>query len=202
MALFTEAQLRAYADLSIASSRHYTADAILKEEASALAKSLNFDVFLSHSLKDAKVILGIKKVLERKRLRVYVDWIEDPQLDRSKVSAETAAKLRERLKQSKSLIYAHSDNSPDSKWMPWELGFFDGHNGNILIFPIAQREGETFKGQEFIGLYPYIDQSGAEAIWVNKGNAPASALGKIDTPGRAFRPLNEWMQSRAGVSLR
>ncbi|TGS08549.1 outer membrane beta-barrel protein, partial [Mesorhizobium sp. M1C.F.Ca.ET.187.01.1.1] len=37
----------------------------------------------------------------------------------------TAELLRTRMRQSKTLIYVHSNNSPGSRWMPWELGFFD-----------------------------------------------------------------------------
>lgn len=34
-----------------------------------------FDVFLSHSLHDAPLILGLKRVLEADGLSIYVDWI-------------------------------------------------------------------------------------------------------------------------------
>ncbi len=66
-------------------------------ETAAFNANDSFDVFLSHSSKDAEVILGIKLLLEGQGLSVYVDWIVDTQLDRTKVNAETAETLRDRM---------------------------------------------------------------------------------------------------------
>ena len=82
--------------------------------------SSTFDVFLSHSYDDAEVILGVKKIMESIGLKVYVDWIDDAGLDRGNVTRKTAAILRMRMRNSSSLVYAHSESSGDSKWMPWE----------------------------------------------------------------------------------
>lgn len=199
MGLFMEVDLR-----KIARSRTNTlqksAGAILKEEASNVSPTRTFDVFLSHSIKDSEVSLGVKVVLEQQGLSVYVDWIEDPQLDREDVTPQTADRLRTRMKQSKSLIYAHSNNSPASKWMPWELGYFDGMEGPVAIFPIAQTVDETFKGQEFLGLYPYIDNIGISTLYVNRGRAPQSTLGQVEI-GKSFRGFKDWMRGRVGIPL-
>lgn len=91
-------------------------------------------------------------------MRVYVDWIDDPQLGRDSVTPETADLLRVRMRYSTSLVFATSEESPKSKWMPWELGFFDGIGPkNIAILPIVKTEGEPFSGQEYLGLYPLIE---------------------------------------------
>ena len=58
--------------------------------------------------------------------RVYCDRYDDPELDRSKVSAATAEVLRDRMRVSNAMIYVVTANAHASKWMPWELGFFDG----------------------------------------------------------------------------
>lgn len=111
--------------------------------------------------KDADVIYGVKRLLENRRLTVYVDWIDDPQLDRSRVTRATAALLRNRMRQSKSFIFATSKSSPDSKWMPWELGYFDGFRpGHIAVLPLVQTQGESFIGQEYLGLYPSVEDIG------------------------------------------
>lgn len=47
-------------------------------------------------------------------------------MSRNQVSKETANTLRNRMRQFKSLLYAVSNNSLNSKLMPWELGYFDG----------------------------------------------------------------------------
>lgn len=118
-----------------------------------------FDIFLSHSSGDAQIIAGIHALLERDGSRVYVDWMYDPQLDRSRVTASTARVLRDRMKASASLIYVSSSSSPESKWMPWELGYFDGLRPNkVAILPVVRSSDNEFKGIEFVGLYPKIER--------------------------------------------
>ncbi|WP_169775037.1 hypothetical protein [Pseudomonas sp. CES] len=70
---------------------------------------------------------------------------------------ETAAILRERMKSSRSMMYIATGNSSGSKWMPWELGFFDGHKpGRVAILPLQDSESQSFEGQEYLGLYPVV----------------------------------------------
>lgn len=118
-----------------------------------------FDIFLSHSSEDAVIIAGIKAILELDGSRVYVDWIDDPQLDRSRVSAATADVLRKRMRSSASLVYVSSKTSPASRWMPWELGYFDGMRpGKVGILPIVEASDSEFTGIEFVGLYPTVER--------------------------------------------
>jgi len=126
-----------------------------------------FDVFLSHSHLDSEVVLGICRILRsRFRLSVYVD-LDDRELGSGgTITPETAGVLRSRMAYSASLIYASSTNSPTSKWMPWELGYFDGLKSTVAILPIDATPKEQFKGQEYLGLYPYVGKS-SSALWVN-----------------------------------
>lgn len=118
----------------------------------------NFDVFLSHSYEDAEVIAGIKGLIEDQGQSVYIDWIEDPEADRSRVTPATAEMLRRRMKHCRFLLYASSNAATKSKWMPWELGYFDGMNpDHVGIVPIVASEGSSFYGQEYLGLYPYFE---------------------------------------------
>lgn len=155
MALLTEEQVRD-AGIRMASRLGKTSATLLRESRDTRLNA--FDVFLSHSKADSDLILGVKAVLEGAGLTVYVDWINDPLLDRSHVTPATANTLRIRMRQSRSLIYAHSSNASLSKWMPWELGYFDGHNGNVAILPIVRTANQvSYKGEEYLGLYPYVD---------------------------------------------
>jgi len=119
-----------------------------------------FDVFVSHSVRDARVVLGIRQMLESQGLKVYVDWIDDKQMDRSSVSPATADRLRRRMTESRSLIYATSRAASKSRWMPWELGYFDGRKGpdQVAILPIESDSTVGFVGQEYIGLYKVIEK--------------------------------------------
>lgn len=121
-------------------------------------KIREYDIFLSHSSLDKKLVLTLVDLFNEAGYSVYVDWIEDTQLDRSNVNKDTAQTLRGRMNHSKGLAYVATSNSTNSKWCPWELGYFDGKkNSRCCILPIM--ESNTFQGQEYLGLYPYIRYS-------------------------------------------
>jgi hypothetical protein len=138
--------------------------------------STTYDIFLSHSFLNATQVYILKKEIENFGFSVYVDWIEDKQLSRNNVNKNTARILRERMKQCNCLLYAYTFESVTSKWMPWELGFFDGIKERVAILPIEEREtgSNTFKGQEYLGIYPYItkqkDKQEINSLWVNEGS--------------------------------
>lgn len=134
-------------------------DVALKELRTVVASATTtvFDIFLSHSFRDAGTVAGIKAFLEQQGLRVYVDWIEDAELERASVNRHTAQRLRERMRNSKSLLFATSESSPDSRWRPWELGFFDGHKPeHVAILPLVTNSNDGFVGQEYLSLYPEV----------------------------------------------
>ncbi len=146
---------------------------ILTEQASALRKSAAYDIFLSHSFSDAELILGVKRILEKEGFTVYVDWLEDPHLDRNNVTKETAEYIRARMKACGSLVYATSENARASKWMPWELGFFDGYKpGKVAILPLMNSENDSFKGQEYLSLYPVL----GKGLPINFISAPRQGI--------------------------
>lgn len=157
MAYFTKQEARNYARKVTASFESYSS------KLESLVESQNyrqqFDVFLSHSIKDEELVLGVVAFLEQMGKRVYVDWIVDRQLSRNSVTPETAEALRKRMNQSSHLIYLATDNSSSSKWMPWELGYFDGlKSEKVAIFPLLDSPYSSFKGQEYLGLYPALDK--------------------------------------------
>jgi hypothetical protein len=132
-----------------------------------------YDVFLSHSYLDRETVFKLNYLLEeRLGLDVFVDWIENPDLDRSQVTPETAAQLRGVMDRCKTLVYAISANSAGSKWMPWELGYSDARHGRVAVLPISDYQSTTaaYMNQEFLGLYPYIDiddsVNGNRYLWI------------------------------------
>lgn len=135
------------------------ASQILTEDASSFVPGKQYDIFLSHSYDDGDLILGVRRLIEALGLSVYVDWIEDPSLDRGKVTSRTAAILRVRMSACSSLIYAHSSSSAKSVWMPWELGFFDGFKpSHVWILPLVVNSDSEFENQEYLGLYPTVEK--------------------------------------------
>ncbi|MDB5390815.1 MAG: toll/interleukin receptor protein [Planctomycetaceae bacterium] len=163
--------------------RTKTASEILQEDTVKYPLTFQFDIFLSHSYSDVQIsrdrLLGLKAILEDLNYTVYVDWLIDTTLDRERVTDSTAMVLRTRMSHSRSLLFATSANSQNSKWMPWELGFKDGQSavggslGTVAILPLATYSGSHgFEGQEYLGVYPYIDKSnnkgGIPKLWVHE----------------------------------
>lgn len=172
MAQYTESYLREKAR-RINRVLNESTDFSLKEFAK-FDSTKQYDIFLSHSIKDKEVIQGLAQELKDAGFTVYLDWVVDPLLDRSNVTKATAALLQTRMKSSSSLIFAYSNNSPSSKWMPWELGYFDGIKNRVAVVQIIPTvdEGKKFPGQEYLELYPYLDRTSldlnkSQTIWVN-----------------------------------
>lgn len=137
----------------------------------------HFDVFLSHSYDQKNTALRLKAFLEEEYgLNVYIDWIVDKELSRNLVTPKTAARLKQRMNQSMVLLYLHmvsSPHKPPSVWMPWELGYFDGAKGRIAVLPVTRSDDirTSFKGKEYLGLYPYVDEVDG-TLYVNFANRP------------------------------
>lgn len=113
-----------------------------------------YDLFISHSFLDAEMIEGLYILFQKAGYKVYIDWIDDAGLDRSRVTKETARLIKSRLKNCKALAYISTKNTTLSKWCPWELGVADGLHNRVCILPIMN---STFKGQEYLSLYSYLD---------------------------------------------
>lgn len=176
MALFTASAIRQRAQQETRKAGMYKTAQLTLESLAAFSPYKIYDIFLSHSIRDADLILGMKATLEDLGYSVYVDWIDDPQLDRSNVTPATAEKLRVQMNSSKSLFYVTTSNSDDSRWMPWECGFFDGKKEKVAIVPIQESSNSnSYSGQEYLGLYPYVvkemSPGGTEKLYIRKSNS-------------------------------
>jgi hypothetical protein len=130
----------------------------LTEQASivrkAEARSPAGSSFLSHSTKDADLLPGVIAILERHGAVVYVDKKDEslpPTTDR-----ETASILKSRIKQCKKFILLTTNNSKDSRWMPWELGLADGYRetSNVAVFPsVDSADDHMWSEREYLGIY-------------------------------------------------
>ena len=136
-----------------------------------------FDIFVSYNIKDKAIIYGVYNELTEMGFKVYVDFIMDPDLDRTKVTLETARRIRIRLENSRSLIYAQSPNAAMSRWMPWELGVVDGHTKKCAVLPILANETELYDKQDYLKLYPIVKPNSACHMLVfNENNGVESPL--------------------------
>lgn len=152
MAYFTESHFKNYRANLNESQRTFSNTA--KRDINA-----KFDIFISYNIYDKKVINGVYNELTEMGVKVYVDFIIDPDLDRGNVTLETAKRIRTRLENSKSLIYAQSPNAAMSRWMPWELGVVDGHTKRCAVLPIFANSTDIYQKQEYLKLYPVVKPS-------------------------------------------
>lgn len=178
MALFNEGDVRQRARTTVQKHRGVvTARSVIAHESLDFKLEKQYDIFLSHSIMDAELVLGVKRMLEDLDYDVYVDWIDDNELDRTQVTAATAERLRHRMKNSKSLFCITTDNAAASKWIPWECGYFDGIKEKVAILPVTRNATSTddYSGYEYMGLYPYITKDKStkqiDMIWVHKNSS-------------------------------
>lgn len=168
MPLFSAEEARARA------TRAKSAAQILALEGKAYIADTVYDIFFSHSYQDAEVILGVKLEIEELGYKVYVDWVEDPEYDRNKITEAVALRLKLRMSNSKSLFFLASEKSGESKWMPWELGYFDGLKDKVAVLPVVKEKSSSnyYHGQEYLGIYPYVTRLYRErrgTLYIHKG---------------------------------
>jgi len=125
---------------------------------SAIGPQANYDVFLSHSTKDKKLIKQIATYLESTHnISVYIDWDEDSGIARD----EIADSVKNAMNISDSFLIVKTDNSDNSSWVAWETGYFDNKDRNrIGILLVEDNEKghthETFLHREYLKNYILI----------------------------------------------
>lgn len=152
-----EADVRARARQR-AGARGVTVEEELNRE--ARQRRARYDIFLSQTIRDAEIVLGVYDVLTRAGYTVFCDWIDDPEADRSRVTPANAAFVRATMGVSDTLLFLDTQGAVQSLWMCWELGWFDGGRGPVAVLPVLSEGERYYRGREFLGLYPYIDLDG------------------------------------------
>lgn len=156
-----------------------------------------YDVFLSQTIRDAEIVLGVYDYLEERGYAVFCDWIELPEMDRAAVTPSNAAAVREAMRASDSMLFIDTQGAAQSRWMCWELGWFDAAKGHVAILPVVAQDTEYYYGREFLGLYPYarIDSEGDLEI-VRPPAANSSGVMLIESSSR--ESFVRWRRSTSG----
>lgn len=112
----------------------------------------DFDVFISHSVSDAKIVDVLVQHLNDLKLVAFVDWKSDKEdLSRNKTDQHTPSVLQLRMKQSKCLLLIRTSESDSSIWVSWELGYYAALNRKVAVLEIGDDLGNE---PEFISNYP------------------------------------------------
>src|SRR5688572_26869187 len=190
MALVTKSELRTAARTSLRATASISAGEELRSESKQRSYARKYNIFLSHRKLDAEEVLGLVRLIESCGLSVYIDWREDPELDRTNVTSLNAQVLRNQMGLCDALFFATTTNFTDSKWMPWELGYFDGKKGRVAIVPVVEDSDKfrNFHGQEYLGIYPYVE--------INKLSSYAEPIVFIHAPdGPQFHTYGRWIRT-------
>jgi hypothetical protein len=115
-------------------------------------------VFLSHSHVDKEEVKKAVVFLRSVGVRLYIDWL-DPSMPPF-TSAETAKKIKKKIKECSKFILLATNSAIASKWCNWELGFGDAQKyiDKIGLFPLSENSG-TWNGAEYLRIYPRIEES-------------------------------------------
>ena len=112
----------------------------------ALGEQAQYDVFLSHSIKDMALIRLIRDVLEDSLdISVYIDWDEDAGTARD----EIADAVKDAMNRSMSFLVVKTDNSDDSSWVSWETGYFDKKDSDKIGVLLVEDDDNKFSSETF-----------------------------------------------------
>ncbi len=156
----------------------------LQEGRTKLAKSLllpkastTWSAFLSYKSTEREVAVGAAE-----RIRSHVDGLsvysdfEDSELPQD-VTPRTADLLAQKIRDCDLLLVTCTENSPNSRWMPWEAGLAHGLGKRVALLPALTRvqvsqDGLFFHGESYYGLYPWLDvhrsTDGTTRVWANE----------------------------------
>ncbi|XDD44697.1 toll/interleukin-1 receptor domain-containing protein (plasmid) [Leptospira sp. WS60.C2] len=109
--------------------------------------------FLCHSHKDEALVKGLIVCLKDNGIDLYVDWLDQTLPNSPNVF--TAQKIQRRILECDLFLFLATQNSMNSRWCPWEIGYADASVRDVLIIPTSTTN-ETY-GNEYLELYESID---------------------------------------------
>ena len=98
-------------------------------------ENFKYSIFLSHSHHDSSLVKKIVFLLKTLGVEVYVDWLDDTMP--SSTCDKTASRIKQKIKRNHKFIFLATNNSIESRWCNWEIGFGDANKYNdddIAIF--------------------------------------------------------------------
>lgn len=143
----------------------------------ATSHALSCDTFFAHSSDDIELIKKIIEYFHMLGAKPYIDK-DDMELPEH-TDIDTAKKLKSNIGACKRFVIVVTDNSINSKWVPWELGVADMLKSyqNVAILPIESVDiDENFKGNEYLGIYKQIRERHGKLIIYNPENEKITSI--------------------------
>ena len=112
MAIFTKSKLTRIAD----SKAGYSQKSVIANEARSYSNKISSQttIFLSHSHYDSEYVKDVVVFLRKMGVNVYVDWMDDTMP--KETSGNTAALLKQKIKENDKFIFLATNKSIESKW--------------------------------------------------------------------------------------
>ena len=154
-------------------------------------------VFLSHKHDEQDILQDVVAFLKDEGVDVYVDWMDSSMP--AYTNAETAHSLKQKIKIADKFILVATPNAINSKWCNWELGLGDAakYKEHIALLPI-DKTYETFKGAEYLAIYPYIDYEDGSNKYTDGRYIQEGYYVKyrLDNRNEQLIPLKRWLKAK------
>ncbi len=194
MSYISESQLANYRSRT----KTFSADNIVSLNESYSRDKARPMIFLSHKHDEHSILQDVIAFLKEEGVDVYVDWMDASMP--AYTNAETAHKLKNKIKVSDKFILLATPGAINSKWCNWELGLGDAakYIENIALFPI-NKNNQNFSGSEYLAIYPRIEYQDGTTKYVGGAYIQRGyyVLYPADKNGssRLF-PLKDWLKSK------
>lgn len=127
----------------------------LSKTSRAIKRRYEYDIFISHSYRDRILVEALVAQLTKLGLRVFVDWIEFPEHDRSSPPYD---ELRKTMQKCRAMIFISTQQSVASRWCAWELGCFNCKK--IVVY--SPGSAMDYADCQFILAYPKLVEFNSE----------------------------------------
>lgn len=193
MSFVSESQLSNYRSRT----KLFSADNIVNLNESHCRGRTRPMVFLSHKHDEQEILQGVVAFLKEEGVDVYVDWMDSSMP--AYTNAETAHSLKQKIEIADKFILVATQNAINSKWCNWELGLGDAakYKKHIVLLPI-DKTYETFKGAEYLAIYPYIDyedgnNKDTKGRYIREGYYVKY---RLDNGNKLLIPFKRWLKDK------
>lgn len=155
-------------------------------------------VFISHKHSDLETagdmneLKGLLSYLKKEyHIDPYIDSMDKKMPNETCV--ETAERIKEIINYSQKFILLATNAAIASKWCNWEVGIADKlklpHN-DMAIMPMLDEPNSLYKGNEYLELYPFIEERNFQIS--------GKCLGVYirTNEGRKWITLKNWLENR------
>lgn len=146
-------------------------------------------VFISHKHSDLSDVKGFLSYLnENYKAILYIDSMDRKMPNMT--NAETAVRIKSVIESCDKFILLATNNALRSKWCNWEVGIADKSKysfHNMAILPMYERGSVRFEGNEYLQIYPYIDDV------INVHDQNELVVKYLEGKEQKMVPLKEWL---------